>query len=305
MNSKKPLMNTLMHVGNIFGTYEGKIAPYVLTILIGSIPLWIWLFFLQGTFIKLWMAIVVLVLLTARCALYFIGNEPEKMKFYVARRSNAYMASKDLVNIVNIYEDGLIEYGSGRVAYIISAYLKGYLNDDKLSIDLEAFMNELDAFDWDMSLYNITDELKCTNSLPLLRNYQDRDAIMERMNFYKYQDDWTATHTGLYQLVFVVKTRKVDWKKMKLKLTELVDSAVAGCFNEVQIENNIGVNKVLSRDVTTFVDLTELLLDKYTEDTVQGARVLFFDDADKEVYKEQKKVGVDLNKRRVTLNARK
>ena len=305
MNKRKPLMNTLMHIGNIFGDYEGRVMPYVLTLLLGSIPLWIWLFFLQGTFVKLWMAIVAMLLLMGRLALIFIGDEKEKMKFYVARRSNAYMASKDLVQVVNIYNDGLIEYASGRVAYIITGYLKGYLNDDKLSVDLEMFFDELEGFKWDMNLYNITDDLSCTKHLPLLSRYEDRDTIMERMNFYKYQDDWTAKNTQIYQVVFVVKARKVDWKNMRAKLEELIDSEISGVFNEIQIEDYKGVNKVLSRDVTTFVDLNEMLIDKYTEDAVKGARVLYYDDADKEIYQEQKKLGVDLKKRRTTLNAGK
>ena len=305
MNKKKPLMNTLMHIGNIFGQYEGRVAPYIFTLLIGSIPLWIWLFFLQGTPIKLWMALVAMGLLMFRMALIFIGKEREKMAFYVARRSNAYMASKDLVNIVNIYDDGLIEYASGRVAYIVSGFLKGYLNDDKLSIDFERFLDELDYFNWDMNLYNVADELKCTNSLPSLRRYVDRDVIMERMNFYKYQDDWTAKNTQMYQVVFVIKARKDNWKNMRAKLEELLDSDISNCFNEISIADNLGVNRILSRDVVTFVDLNDMLIEKFTEDTVKGARVLFYDDAEEQIYKEQKKVGVDLNKRRVTLNAGK
>lgn len=305
MKNKKPLMNTLMHIGNIFGQYEGKVGPYIWTILLGSIPLWIWLLFLQGTPIKLWMALIVMFLCMFRFALIFIGREKEKMKFYVARRSNAYMASKDLVHIVNIYNDGLIEYASGRVAYLITGFLKGYLNDDKLSVDIESFMDELDAFQWDMNLYNVTDELKCTNSLPLLRRYADRDVIMERMDFYKYQDDWTAKNTQMYQVVFIVKARRPDWKAMKAKLEDLINSDISNVFNEVKIADMNEVNKILSRDVVTFVDLNEMLIDKYTEDSVKGARVLFYDDADKVEFTEQKKLGVDLNKRRVTLNAGK
>ena len=54
----KPNINTLLNADNIFGTYENKVAPFILTVLLGSIPLFIWLLFLQGTPIKMWMAIL-------------------------------------------------------------------------------------------------------------------------------------------------------------------------------------------------------------------------------------------------------
>ena len=216
---RKPNINTLLNVDNIFGTYEGRVAPFIWTVLVGSIPLFVWLFLLQGI-LPLWIFIVLTVLMTGRFALKFIGNEREKLKSYAARRNDAYLESKDMVNVTDII-DGLIMYTSGRVAYVVYGYLKGYLDDDVLSVELERFLNELDAFDWDMNLYNVTDELLCTSELPLLKRYNDRQTIMERINFYKYQDDWTSKNTEMYELVFVVKARKYNWKHMRNKLEEM------------------------------------------------------------------------------------
>lgn len=299
---KKPNINTLMNVDNIFGTYESRVAPFILTILLGSIPLFIWLLFLQGTVIKLWMAIILTLLLMGRLALIFIGKEGEKMKSYAARRNDAYLESKDMINVTDII-DGLIMYTSGRVAYVVCGYLKGYLDDDVLSVELEKFMDELDSYDWDMNLYNITDELLCTDNLPNLRRYKDRNTILQRIEFYKYQDDWTANHTEMYQIVFVVKARKYNWKHLRDKLNELVNSDIAKCFNELWICDTKQVIDVMSRDIETYVDLNEMLLNKVQDDEITGARVLFFDDEDLVRAKEDKAQGVDLKDRRSSINA--
>lgn len=301
---KKPNINTLLNVDNVFGTYEGRVGPYVLTILLGSIPLFIWLLFLQGTPIKLWMAIIFTLLLMGRLALIFIGKESEKMKSYTSRRNDAYLESKDLIQVTDII-DGLVMYTSGRVCYIMYGYLKGYLDDDLLSVELEKFMDELDKFDWDMNLYNVTDELLCTNNLPLLKRYKDRETILQRINFYKYQDDWTAKNTEMYELVFVVKARKYNWKHLKAKLEELVQSDVAKCFNELYIAKTEDVINIMSRDIETYVDLNEMLLDKMSGEEITGARVLFYDDEDLVKAKEDKAQGVDLKDRRSSLNARR
>lgn len=299
---KKPHINTLLNVDNIFGTYENRVAPFILTILLGSIPLFIWLFFLQGTPIKLWMAIILTLLLTGRFALIFIGKESEKLKSYSARRNDAYLESKDLINVTDII-DGLIMYTSGRVSYIVYGYLKGYLDDDVLSIDLERFMDELDAFDWDMNLYNITDELRCTGNLPNLRRYKDKETILQRIAFYKYQDDWVAKNTEMYELVFIVKARKYNWKQLRSKLVDLVESDVAKCFNEIYIAYTQDVIDIMSRDIETHVDLNEMLLNKMSNEEISGARVLFYDDEDLVKAKEDKAQGVDLRDRRSSINA--
>jgi hypothetical protein len=301
---KKPNINTLLNVDNIFGTYESRVAPFILTILLGSIPLFIWLLFLQGTPIKLWMAIILTLLLTGRLALIFIGKEGEKMKSYSARRNDAYLESKDMINVTDII-DGLIMYTSGRVAYVVCGYLKGYLDDDVLSVELEKFMDELDGFDWDMNLYNITDELLCTNNLPNLRRYKDRNTILQRIDFYKFQDDWTAKNTEMYQIVFIVKARKYNWKHLRDKLKELVNSDIAKCFNEIFIADTKEVIDIMSRDIETHVDLNEMLLNKVQDEEITGARVLFYDDEDLVKAKEDKAQGVDLKDRRSNINARR
>lgn len=301
---KKPNINTLLNVDNIFGTYESRVTPFILTILLGSIPLFIWLLFLQGTPIKLWMAIILTLLLTGRLALIFIGKEGEKMKSYSARRNDAYLESKDMINVTDII-DGLIMYTSGRVAYVVCGYLKGYLDDDVLSVELEKFMDELDGFDWDMNLYNITDELLCTNNLPNLRRYKDRNTILQRIDFYKFQDDWTAKNTEMYQIVFIVKARKYNWKHLRDKLKELVNSDIAKCFNEIFIADTKEVIDIMSRDIETHVDLNEMLLNKVQDEEITGARVLFYDDEDLVKAKEDKAQGVDLKDRRSNINARR
>ena len=301
---QKPNINTLLNVDNVFGSYEGRVGPFVLTVLLGAIPLFIWLLFLQNTPIRLWMAIIVTLLTMGRLGLIFIGKEKEKMKSYTARRNDAYLESKDMINVTDII-DGLIMYTSGRVSYIMYGYLKGYLDDDLLSVELERFLNELDAFDWDMNLYNVTDELLCTNELPLLRRYQDKETILQRINFYKYQDDWTAKNTEMYELVFVVKARKYNWKHMHNKLKELLESDVAKCFNELYIANTEQVISIMSRDIETYVDLNEMLLNKMSNEEITGARILYYDDEDVKEHQEDKAAGVNLNDRRTSLNARR
>ena len=61
----------------------------------------------------------------------------------------------------------------------------------------------------------------------------------------------------------------------------------------------------MSRDIETYVDLNEMLLNKLSDDEIHGARILFYDDEDKVQYQEDKAVGVDLSQRRTSIHARR
>ena len=272
---EKPRMNTMLDIDNIFGENESKVMPFILTVLLGAIPLFLWLMIFQGV-MPLWVALVATGLLTARLGLKFIGKEDEKMKAYIARRNNAYLESKDLIQVTDIV-DGLIMYMSGTVAYIVHGYIKGYLNDDKLSVELERFMNSLDMTQWDMHLYNTDDEVQCTSDLHKLKAYKNRDAILERMHFYSYQDKWAAENTELYQIVFLVKGNKTNWKTLRNRLEDLVQSDVAKCFNELKIANTEEVIEILSRDQEFYVDINQLLEERFRDEGQSDSSIVMYD----------------------------
>ena len=283
----KEQMNTLLNIDSIFGEYEGHVLPIVITLILAGVPILVWLFLLQGTFIKLWWVLVFDVLWTGRWALIILGKENEKMQFYMQQRSDEYKSANELVHIQFVHEDGLIEYDNGSVAYIISGYPKGYLTDDKLSVDMEKFMDELDMWNWDLYLHNTIDELLCEEELPKLSRYTDKDITRERISFYSYQDEWSRTHSGLYRYSFLVRAGKADWKKLKEHLSELVSSEMAGNFNELSILNYDDVMDILGRDICGFIDINKMLIDKYENSEYYGSRVLWYDEnVPKELVKE-------------------
>lgn len=274
----KDNINTLLNIDSVFGEYEGHVLPIVLTIVAAAVPIFFWLVLLQGTFIKFWWVLVFDLLWTGRWALILIGKEKTKMQMYTQQREDAYKSADELVHITHIHDNGLIEYDNGQVALLISGFLKGYLTDDKLSVNMESFMNELDVWNWDLFLHNTVDEVLCENDLPRLRRYSDKQVIADRIEFYNYQDEWSRTHTSLYRVTFLVTCAKYAWKRMQSHMEELISSEVALMFNEVAIMDYDGVVDLLNRDICGFVDITNMLLKKYNNDEYYGSKVMWYDD---------------------------
>lgn len=274
----KERINTLLNIDSVFGEYEGHVMPIILTIALAGAPLLIWLFLLQGTPIKFTWVCIFDVLWTGRWALKILGKEDVKTKFYLEQRQSKGATADEIVHVKGISNDGLIQYDNGVIAYIVSGYLRSYLTDDKLSVDLENFMNELDNWYWDYYLHNTMDELLCENDLPKLKRYTDEDVIHERIDFYSYQDEWARNHTGLYRISFLVYTSSYNYNKMKSHLNELVTSEVAQVFNEVEVLDYDGVADLCSRDIVAFADIRKMLLRKYDNNQFYASKVLWYDD---------------------------
>lgn len=276
----KENINTLLNIDSVFGEYEGRALPIILTIGCGAAPLLIWLFFLQGTPIRFWWVLVFDILFTGRMALIILGKESQKIKFYQQQRKDEYKSANELLHVNHIHDTGLIEYDNGRVGILLSGFLKEYLTEDKLSVDMENFMNELDngGWQWDMVMHNTVDELLCEDSLPNLKRYTDKTVIKERISFYAHQDEWSRTHTGLYRITFLVTTAKYAWKKLLAHIDELVSSELALMFNDIHVCNYDQVTDLFNRDICGFADLQKMLVDKYDNDQYYASHVMWYDE---------------------------
>lgn len=288
----KPSINTLLNIDSVFGEYEGHVLPIVITILLAGAPLLFWLFFLQGTPVKFWWVAMFDVFWTGRWALIILGHEKEKKKFYLQQRGDEYKTADELIHINHIHDNGLIEYDNGTVAIIISGYLRGFLNDDTLSVQMEDFMNELDSWNWDIYFHNTIDEVICEDSLPNCGRYTDPQVIQERINFYSYQDDYTRSHTGLYRISFLVFSPKYNWKRLLSHMDELISSELASLFNEIGILGYYDVIDLLNRDICGFADINKMLVKKYDNDQFYTSKVLWYDDNVPEEFKPKKETSV-------------
>lgn len=296
----KETINTMLNIDNVFGDYEGHVLPIVITLLVAALPPIIWVFFFTR-YLPIWPFLVADAIITLRVGLILIGKEKEKMAFYLEQRADVYKSARDLIHIKMVTDDGIIEYDNGTVGMIVSGYLRDYLTDDKLSVDLETFMNELDGngWDWDFYLHNTVGDIKCQDDLPKLKRYTDPEIIRDRIDFYEYQDKWHETHSGLYRVSFLIYGSNYMWKRLQSFISELITSAIADVFNEVYICKKDEIVELFSRDIFGYVDIENMLLQKYDNSNYNDSKVLWYDDNIPEEYKKEVHVE-DLSERRLS-----
>lgn len=294
----KDLMNTLLNVNSYFGEHQSPMAPMLIFFGMAAIPLMGWLFILQMWIPFKWF-LIPWALWCGRWALKTFGKEDQKLVQYRQQKADAYKQADDLIHVSHIHKDGLIEYSNGIVGYIITGFPKGFLNDAALSVAFEDFFNELDMWNWDMYLQNVTDELLCKRELPKCGAYTDKQVISDRIDFYSYQDSYSRENTALYRYNFLVLARKNDFKKLRSHLDELVKSDLCKCFSEIDICDRNTLDSVVDRDMCAFINLKNMLVRKYENSEFYGSQALWFDNEIPEQFKKNKETS-SINERRVT-----
>ena len=301
--SRKPIMNTLLNIDNYFGEYSSPLTPWLIFFGVGSIPLFIWLFIFQ---LRLpWLPVVLfeVLLWLPVVATYSFLDVNRIVQDYLKARFDAYAIADDIVHVKFQHEDGLTEFDNGQVMYLLVGHLKEYIKDSKLSVSLEQFMDELDSWDWDYILQNDVDEITLASNIDKCIRYTDKQVISERIAQYNYQDEWARNNTGVYKIIFVVLVNKSSWRSAKERLNDIVTSKVADCFNEIYIANREQVNDIMSRDLCMYIDINQMLLNKFNSLDIGSSRMMWYDDeVPKELTKSGETFTVGLEERRASLD---
>lgn len=296
--SKKPTINMLTPIDNIFGGHEGRLGPTIKFLVVALVPAVVYALYLQ-IFVPLRVFLVVEVLWAARMALIIIGKEKEKKKFYRASKKNQYASAYDMVRISHTHENSIIEYQNGRIALLLAGYTQSYMDDDKFAVDYAAFMDMLNAYDVDVYCHAVVDEFKLQNNSENLRVYSDKVFMRERMELYETQDKFVSENCQLFRFSFLVKGSRYDWKNMIDIIEAIIKSHAGHCFKGLHICDKDEVSDIASRDLGTHISIEEMLRNKYINEEFDGSKVLFYGDEVPEQFSTESHVN-DMTTRRIS-----
>lgn len=299
-NEIKDKINILLNPDNFYGKFTGGLGRLLLFSVVVAIPFLLYTLLLVRFFaIKYFLFVYIPFFIDM--LLRIVGREDERIKSYIKQKNDEYANAKELIKIPIIHEDGMVEYQNGFICYIIQAYSFSYFDDNSYSKDLEVFLDKLFA-EYNVDIYGhlVVGELNNDqNNLEKLSVYKDESFLKERLNFYKYQDKFTNDNSKLYRLNFVVESYKNNWGKLKDYVINVVNSENVSCFDCVKVCNKEEANDVVSRDITLYVDIGEMLRAKYDNDNYFGSKILYFGELDNDTSedsindKEERRIVID------------
>lgn len=297
MRKGRATINMLSPVNNIFGTHEGRTGPVLMFLGIAVAPFLLWVFYLM-LLVPFKYVVIFEVLWAGRWAMVILGKEKVKLKQYRESKKNAYAAANKLTNISHCHENGLVEYQNGKLAVIVAGYPATYFSDAVFEADLEKFIQALDRWLPDIYLQQVYNEDMLQTNSESLRIYQNKEFMKERMELYEYNDEYASKSTKLYRYVFKLYIPKYEWKTATEQIAAICSGTTGKVFNRIFIADKQGVSDVASRDLGTFIDLDEMLRNKYINEDFGDSSVLFYGDEVPEKYQPHRE-SADMEERRI------
>lgn len=285
--SRKEKINMFAPIDNIFGTHEGRLGPVLIFLGVAVAPFLAYVFMFM--LLIPWQAFLVFeILWTIRFAFMILGKEKQKKREYKVSRRNQYESSKDLISIAHCYDEGMLEYENGRISIIITGFTRTYFNDNVYSNEMNEFLKLLDEYTPDVYLHQVVHENNLQDTSERLRVYDDKIIMSQRMEIYMLNDEYVNANSKLWRFSFTVKAYKHNWKTTMSSLEAIVDSDIAKrVFFTLEIANKEEVSEIASRDICTYVSITDMLREKHANDDYDDSRVLYYGDEIPEEYKEK------------------
>ena len=281
MNDDKKV-SMLLDIDNFYGTSEGRLGPTLKFLVIGGMPVLLWVYtnFVIPTFIMIPFTVIWLI----RVGLITLGREQERLVQFRKQINDEYSTVYDLLNIRTVHKDGCIEYVNGIVAYTVIAVNGTTYDSSMRSQQIRDFISILGRdFDIDVYVQNITDMKSLESRYNNVKLFVDDDAARDFISIIDHNRKVVYAQSLLTRIVFVVKGRKSDWTDLRDNCKMAVFSTAARAFKEVKIGLPADIQEVLDTDIRGVVDIDSLLQRKYATHQYYGSRVLYFDEKEESV----------------------
>lgn len=283
----KSTINMLMNIDSYFGEHQGRLAPIILFLVISSIPLLIYIFFFMGVIPFRWV-LVVEVPFAIRVALLTIGDEKTKFPAYLNSRYDEYLNADELVRIINIQDDGMIEYIDGTVMYIITGFLTTFDTDEEAAGMMTECLNQIKDMCYDVYCHLVVDEMRLQDEVCNLSVYTDPELFQERMEFYCLQDEYCKQYSELYRINIPVYAPRYDWKLLRDRVNKAVEYFNSHGFKWCGVASRYIAKDIVARDICAHIDLDQMIRNKYRNTEYFGSSVIYYGDDVPEKYKKKK-----------------
>ncbi|MDR1523199.1 MAG: hypothetical protein LBS29_04545 [Endomicrobium sp.] len=272
----------LLDVDNYYGEHEGRLMPIITFLGIAATPLLLWVYF---NFIVAWYIFMpIYCVFVVRVSLLTIGREKERMRHFKNQLYDEFSSVHSLLGLRTIHKDGLIEYVNGTVAYAVVAYNGTVLDELRHAQQLKEFISLLVAdYDVDILVQNITETKALDNRYKGVKLFVDEKAAKDFIEIIDHNRQIIYSSSLLLKIIFVIKSRKLDWKDLKANANIAIYSNASKIFKDVHLADKDEVVEIVGRDINSFFDLDEMLQRKYSTHEYYGSKVLHYGEREEKV----------------------
>jgi hypothetical protein len=266
----------LLDVENYYGEHNGRLAPLLIFLALAGLPVIGWVY--VGFFIPLWLFLPLWTVYAIRVLMLTIGKEGERLAQFKRQLYDEYSSVYDLLQIRTIHKDGCIEYAGEKVAYMVVLENGTCTDPIAQSRGTAEFISLVAAggYDFDVLIQNLNDASTLERRYSSVKFFTTPEAAKDFTDIIDFNRSHVQANSMLNRVVLVVKTRKPNWKTLRLDLDSAVQSASARVFKSAAVADAETVSDIINRDINGTIDIEDLLCRKYAAREYRGSKALYY-----------------------------
>lgn len=266
-----------MDIDNFRGVTEGRLGPWLKWLFLGFGPLIFVPYLLQFTHILL--ILISLIIWNIIILALTVGEHKKKVKKYRAQLYDEYSSTYELLNLKKTNDNGLTEYLDNTVSYFIVCELGSKEDDATKSVQFEKFYNNFSSkYRTNYYFVNVEASEQLASRYRLSKAFRDKNARNDYIAIIDHNMLIASRKSRLFELVIEVKGRRDQHIDIADNIDRALRSASTRIFKKVYlVERQEDVEKILSRDLDTYVSYQDWIRMKYTTDKYHGSKVLGYD----------------------------
>lgn len=269
----------LLDIEHLYGQHEGRMAPVMLTLILISVPILLYLYFGAYMFFPIWLFVLLELVYSLRIVMLIPGRERHRVKLYKRQINDEYTSTADLLNIKTVHEDGCIEYINGKICYLVCCF-NGTTDDEiSRSIMLRKFLESVVGdFEFDTYIHNLTDSPALRDYYNKVKNFNRNESASNFVGIIDHNVELTENTSTVQCTIYSVTGYRSDWKTIKTQIDTAISSSVAKCYKLIRRLDSVeDIESVINRDVDSVIHITELMRKKYSTSQYASSKVIAYD----------------------------
>lgn len=278
--SKPKTINSLLDIERFSGESQARLGPIMYFLMLASAPFLLYAYFLLGR-VPIKYVVPFFIIHVIRSWMVTLGNEKVRLGQFRQQLYDEYSSIGEVMSIKTIHEDGMVEYSTNKVAYLIATSNNSHLDDVYRAQMIRRLIADIPGhFNLDIRGQNMINVDNLSSRYQGVQFFGTKEAARDYLDIIDYNRKIIKEDTIITRTVFIISTRRQYFKELKSVVEALAQSNEVKAFKSLKIADQKLAREIISRDIDTYIDFEEINKMKYAQELYHGSYVERYDYVD-------------------------
>jgi hypothetical protein len=273
LDNKVATINPLLDIDTFTGKKSTSMKPALIFFGVVGTPTVFYFARLFGI-VPIWVFITFITILSFITALYTFGRQTARVYYYKRQIHDVYASVYDMMDIEEVFKDGMIKFNKGKIAYMIVCENKEVEDPLQRAQRIKVLHNSIGAFyDFDIRVYNVSKEDSLYSRYEGTKLFGDNEIKKEFMKIIDFNRSLIKNNSLLTMTVYIIFDDLSSQEDLYAFSHALCKRAEASVYKNMYVADQEQVIKVLSIDTDTYVSIEDMITEKYSGQEYFGSKV--------------------------------